>query len=157
MRIISLRQVQTDKDTRFTTELITNAGEDEDIPTGLECKEVGLVGIEIVSKQNLSWEIWFSSQPVTGSGIYFGNTNMDLDGYLGRYYFVSTDGKLTGDTVTSYYYSKELPSPMMLRDDTTADTKFNLHMRLVNRYATTKLATPDGDLIIRLALDTGEK
>ena len=155
MRTISVRQVQSDKDVQFTGAIAQNAGENEDFASGLELKECALVGIEVISKQNLDWEIWFSSKTCATN---FGNTDLDLDGYLGRCLFAVADGKQSTDSgVTSYYYSKEMASPIILRDDTTTNTKFNLHMRLVNRNATAKNAGATGEIVVKLAVDTGIK
>jgi len=153
MRIISLRQVKTGKTVQFTGSIAQNAGENEDFASGLMMKEAAVVGIQIISVQNLDWELWFSSQTCTT----FGNADLDLDGYLGRYLFAVADGKTSGDTPTSYYYNKELSSPLMIRDDTTTDSNFNLHIRLVNRNASAKNAGVTGYIVVKLVFDVGER
>lgn len=148
-----LYRVRTDKDVEFTGAILQNAAEEENIvlSSGLSGMngqaELILRGITIISDQNLAWELQFFSSDL------FQESNLDLDTFIARWSFAAADGVQIGATGTYEYYIDGLEIPLW-DDDRVAVTNAGvtgtgeLHVALVNRSATSKIAGATGEIVV---------
>jgi hypothetical protein len=149
-RIIEL--LRTDKDVHFTGAIAQNAGENEDIVTNYHAKECLLMSLSMIADQNLDYELhfWKDAQK---TGV-FGTADIDSDRYLGFFSFPASGAKQVGEAgISSYYYHQTLTSPFRLKDETTTTDRFNVHVRLMNRSATSKNAGATGEIVLCLHAD----
>lgn len=98
--------------------------------------------IRIVSVQNLAWELelWGSSAAASA--------NPDTEFFMAKYAFLAIDGtQATGDTLFHYY----IPDWDVCYED--RDKLGLVHLRLVNRDVTGKLANAAGGVAIELTME----
>jgi hypothetical protein len=133
-------RIRTDKDVQFTGALVTNATENEDIVVGFAEAELHLTltAITVVSDQNLAWELDFWDSSLFGS-----SSNMDADGFIGFWAFNATDAVRVAGAGSYRYYIDGLQIPL-----TDADKTATLHVGLVNRSATSKIAGASGEIVV---------
>ena len=133
-------RIVTDSASEFTGAIAQNAMETEAfaIPqaglVGMNGQvELTAVGLAIVSKENLSWELnfWADSN--------FDEATPNADKYLGRYGFVAGDGVQVAGAGLWRYYIDGLELPLW---DLDKDGK--LFLGLVNRSAAAKTAGVNG-------------
>ena len=134
-------KISSDKDLNFTTSLVTNAGEDEDL-TGLKSSAALITGISIVSDQNLDWDVQFYSTDG------FDDTDLDLDTFIGVFKFVASDGDQVGATGPYKYSTSSSSNRFIGIDYVDADETKELHVKLVNRSATSKNAGGTGEVVV---------
>jgi hypothetical protein len=150
---------RTDATVQWTGALATNAAATADItltsyPGYNGQIESILRGITVASVQNLAWEFdFFMSNTYQGS-----STNTDT--FIGRWSFAATDGVQIAATGDYLYYIDGLEIPLW-NTDTAAITGGNgavagtaqLHIALVNRSATSKIAGASGNITATLWLE----
>jgi hypothetical protein len=170
---------QTVSTVHYTGTIAQNAGATEDIlvtaaGAGVRCRIRSLC---VYSVQNLAWEIQFyGAEFATGSA-----ASIDSENFLGRWTFQVGDG-VQGPTDTAggsspanavggnyFYYIDGLDIAYEDRDTTPivglgpaqgaavtggAVGTSTLHMALVNRSATGKLAGGPGGIVIRVAVES---
>jgi hypothetical protein len=141
MARVDVFRVRSDKDTHFTTLLVTNAFEQEDIATGAGAKKFAILAVELLADQNLDWELWFWNKSTAE------DTDLDLDAYIGRVAIAVADHKQYGASGT-YYVNKELAAPIVYIDDDAPGTEPKLHVSLLNRSATSKNAGATGEVVL---------
>lgn len=149
-KIIPPRLIKTDKDSHFTGSLATNAMEFENI-TGLETNSCTIVQVEILSDQNLDWDVYFFAKDTAD------DTDLDLDEAIGRAKFVVADGEQIA-AAGPYRYSTATASGYSFRGVRYIDTDktHELHMGLVNRNATSKNAGATGEVVVRIVYEPDE-
>jgi hypothetical protein len=134
--------VRSDKDTHFTGAIVTDAGEAESI-TGLPAYKCVIEALNIISKENLAWEV----------ELYTKNTHddaadMDNDSYIGSVRFTAGDGKTDG----TYYKYSTANSVVNFRGvpyvDEDGEGSQELHAILRNRSAASKSAGAAGEAVI---------
>ena len=133
-------RIRTDKDVEFTGAIAQNAAENENIVVGWADANLNLTltGITVVSDQNLAWELDFWNSDAFGS-----SSNMDLDGWIGFWGWLATDGAQIAGTGNYRYYIDGLEIPLY-----DADGTGELHVSLVNRSATSKNAGASGEIVV---------
>lgn len=148
-RVASVRTVN------FLPALVTNAAQFEDLalPEGLGAGRVGrcrVRGIQIVSVQNLAWEVWLMDRTGGVAGV-----NCDTAPFRGRWSFVATDGKQIAGAGLFYYYIDGLDIPYQDLDGSNIPVPAStfLHLGLVNRDVTPKVINAGGELTIRCMLE----
>jgi hypothetical protein len=106
--------------------------------------QVRLNNIEIISDQNLAWEVWLWA---TSS---FNNNASDLDAVYpyGRWAFTAADGVQIAATGPFYYFISGLGVPYQ-----DGQNLSKLNVMLVNRSATSKNAGASGEIVIKFALE----
>ena len=136
----------TDKDVDFTGALAQNAAATASIavPQMPSSSQVRLNNIEIISDQNLAWEVWLWA---TSS---FNNNASDLDAVYpyGRWAFTAADGVQIAGTGPWYYFISGLGVPYQ-----DGQNLSKLNVMLVNRSATSKNAGASGEIVIKFALE----
>lgn len=154
MQAGNIVRVTSLKATHFTDALATNAGEYEDvqlpegIAAGRHCR-CRLRQIQVVSTENLDWEIWLLSK--TGGT----TADADTDPLLGFWSFVAADAKRVAGAGLFHYYIDGLDVPYedMDRGAGVAGTGGYLHTCLVNRSAAGKTAGAGGALTVRWGVE----
>jgi len=136
-------RVVTDSTVDFTGSIAQNAMATAAIslPAGLTGMngqvELALLGVVIVSKQNLAWELdfWGDSN--------YDEATPDADKYLGRWSFSSDVGLQIGGSGLYRYYVDGLEIPLW-----DLEKSGKLFVGLVNRSATTKTAGANGAVTV---------
>ncbi|HDY67399.1 MAG TPA: hypothetical protein ENH85_06395 [Candidatus Scalindua sp.] len=138
--------ISTDKDTHFTTELLTNAIEEEDISfpstwvtTGTQTVEIR--NITVQSDQQLQWDIQFYATDAHS------NTDLDLDKFVTNVNFATSDGVQNAGTAQFRYDKNPTFIPFMYTDE---DNTSEFHITLVNRDGTKKNAGASGEIVIKV-------
>ena len=142
-----LVKVRSDKDTHFTGAIAQNAQESEDIllpGTLASYARARLRSINIISDQNLSWEVWLFAKDTFIADV----ADLDLLFPRGRWRFDSGDGAQIAATGPYYYYIDGLDLPYQDEDMTQ-----ELHVMLVNRSATGKNAGATGEIVIEFQFE----
>ena len=134
-------KLSSDKDTHFSGALATNAGEDENL-TGLKNDAILITGITVVSDQNLDWDVQFYSTDG------FDDTDLDLDTFLGAFKFVAADGDQVAATGPYKYSTSSSSNRFIGIDYVDVDATKELHVKLVNRNATSKNAGATGEVVL---------
>lgn len=140
-------RVTSVKATHFIGALATDAGEYADITlpeaiaAGRHCR-ARLRQIQVVSTENLAWEIWLLSK--TGGT----TADADTDPVLGIWSFVAADAKRVAGAGLYHYYIDGLD--VAYEDVDRAGT---LHCCLVNRSVAAKSAGGAGALTVRFGLE----
>ena len=134
-----LEIIESDKNTHFTGAIIQNAKEDEDI-TGLKGNKYIIDNVAIQADQNLKFEVWFWSKDTKD------DTDLDIDTFLG---FVEIDLSTSGVRIggVNQYYDNKTGIQIMYEDK---DATNELHVSLLNRSSTTKLAGATGEVKITI-------
>lgn len=101
-----------------------------------------LRGIQIVSVENLSWEIWLFRNA------QYNTTDCDTNKALGRWSFVAATAVRIAGAGLYNYYIEGLQVPVHDEDGTS-----KVHMALINRSAASKTAGDAGELAISLTLE----
>lgn len=137
---------RTSASTQFREALAQNAA----LFLSLDVKGLGvgqrvdalLRGIQILSVENLAWEIWLfrNSQ--------FNNADADVNRAHGRWSFVAANAVRIGGAGLYNYYIEGLQVPVHDEDNTS-----RVHMALINRSAASKTAGDGGELAIALTLE----
>ena len=140
--------VRSDKDTDFTTEIVQNAGDPENLVLPGALSGVGgnarirIKNLAILSIENLAWEVWLFANDL------FQESNLDADRFLGFWTFAAADAKRIAATGTYYYYVEDLDIPYVDLDNTS-----ELHVMLVNRSAAAKTAGAAGYVVLDFAAE----
>ncbi len=136
----------SDKDTHFTTELVTNAIEEEDISfpadwvtAGIQAAEI--TNISVLSDQNLDWDIQFYA--TDGHG----NTDADLDTFITTLNFATGDGERNAGAGLFKYDANPSFVPFYYRDQ---DNSSEWHITLINRDGSTKNAGATGEIVVKI-------
>lgn len=146
----NLITVQSDKDDHFTGTIAQDAEERENfvLPQALgsanfKRSRSRLKSLHIASVQNLAWEIDFYGRDSFG-------TEADLDkmSFIARWGFQAADGLRIGGTGPYLYYIDGLDIPYEDADETG-----ELHVSLVNRSVTAKLAGATGEVVVAFVFD----
>lgn len=140
--------VRTLKGTHFTTELVQNAAENEDVV--LDGALAGVNGnarnivqtITVISDQNLAWEI-----ALYGKDTFAGGTDLDANTILCHHAFAAADGAQVGGAGSYVYFVDGLNLPYQDEDHSG-----ELHIQLINRSATSKNAAGTGEVVVQLWL-----
>jgi hypothetical protein len=144
---------RTDSAADFTAALAQNAGLflNKNLPNGVGTAPFWVQSIEIISVENLAWELWFFNKTTVALAA------TDLDGFRGRWSFQAADGvRIAG--AGNYHYSIDgLAIPVECSDYRlhTPDKYAQLHVALVNRSAAGKSADIAGAIVVQLALAGG--
>ena len=147
--------IRSDKDNHFTGAIIQNADEEENlahpsyagfpagqIPDGISRARLYIRELRVWSDQNLSWEVQFYSSDT------FENADADLDTFLGSFTFAVADGlQLAGAGLFRYSQTK---LELYYFD---ADNTGEIHVKLVNRSATSKNAGATGEVVVAIAVE----
>lgn len=139
--VSSVVKLSSDKDTHFTGALATNAGEDENI-TGLKNNAILITGIAVVSDQNLDWDVQFYATDG------FDDTDLDTDSFVGVFKFVAADGDQVAATGPYKYSTGSSSNRFIGIDYYDVDETKELHVKLVNRNATSKNAGATGEVVV---------
>jgi hypothetical protein len=143
-----IARIRTDKDVHFTGALATGAYEEENIETALSCKKMAVLQAEMLSDQNLDYELWFFSKDT------YDDVNLDDDAFLGKLDFdLATDGYQYGGS-GKYYLSHEYAQPLILIDDDVGSGQgAEIHVALMNRDAVSKAAGGTGEVVVILTVE----
>ncbi len=138
--------ISSDKDTHFTTQLVTNAVEEENISFPSAWVTAGIQTVEIrnitaQSDQNLQWDIQFYATDAHSS------TDLDLDKFVTTLNFATSDGIQNAGTAQFRYDKNPTFIPFMYTDE---DNSSEFHITLVNRDGTTKNADATGEIVIKI-------
>lgn len=142
--VVPVQWVRSDKDSHFTGSLAQNAGEDENL-TGLDSGSGSIEQVIILSDQNLAWEVQFYKTDG------FDDTDLDLDTYCGSVVFAQGDGRQVGGAGPYKYSSSYMVSPINFLNYKDDDKTSEMHIKLVNRSATSKNAGATGEVIVMVA------
>ncbi len=131
--------ISTDKDTHFTTQLATNAVEEEDIGFPSDWATAGIQIVEIrnltvESDINNQWDIQFYATDAHS------NTDLDLDKFITNINFATGDGVRNAGAGQWRYDKNPTFTPFFYTDE---DNTSEFHITLVNRDGTTKETTDD--------------
>lgn len=147
-----LFKIRTDKDAEFTGAIAQNAGEDENLTfPGYASAAIGNLEaqarfwvreLRIWSDQNLSWEVQFYSKDI------FDDTDADLDTFLGAHQFAVADGLQIGGSGLYRYVATGLS--LFVKD---GDGTGEVHVKLVNRSATSKNAGATGEVVLEIGAE----
>lgn len=136
----------TDKDVDFTGALAQNAAATASIsvPQLPSSAQVRLNNLEIISDENLAWEVWLWA---TSS---FNTNASDLDALYpyGRWGFTAADGVQIAGTGPWYYFIPGLGVPYQ-----DGQNLSKLNIMLINRSAASKTAGANGEIVIKFALE----
>ena len=148
MRSVDRHEIATVEGTHFTGALALNASKVEHVPLRrdlwgamLNCPLI-VKAVTILSVQNLAWEI-----QIRRSATHTAN-DPGADAFLARWTFAATDA-VQNDGAGDYLYYID-GNDQCYRDD---DTSGLLHLVLVNRSATAKLAGATGNIVVRLNVE----
>lgn len=137
--------ISTDKDVHFTTELIADAVEEENISfpsawvtTGIQTVEIR--NLTVQSDQNIQWDIQFYATDAHS------NTDLDLDKFVTNVNFGTGDGVTNAGTGQYRYDKNPTFIPFMYTDE---DNSSEFHITLVSRGAT-KNAGATGEIVIKI-------
>ncbi len=138
--------ISSDKDTHFTTQLVTNAIEEEDISFPSDWATAGIQTVEIrnitaQSDQNLQWDIQFYATDAHS------NIDLDLDKFITTLNFATSDGIQNAGTAQFRYDKNPTFTPFFYTDE---DNSSEFHITLVNRDGTTKNADGTGEIVIKV-------
>lgn len=141
----SLRYFSSDKDSHFTGALIQNAIENESINFPADwrtcAKQKCIISeLSLQSDQNLDWELilWSTSD--------YSDTDLDLDKIIARISMpMSSAERVAGSG--QYYYKNPLEQSIGYVDE---DNDGKLHIGLVNRDITDKIAGGTGEVVVRV-------
>lgn len=156
MQLGRLIIVDTDPATQFESAIAQNAEEREDwvpdaaLSASPDCRG-RVVGISIISDQQLAWELNFWSRVAQSAA-----TTVALDSFLGRWAFAAADGLQIAGAGSFRYSIFGLDLTVIDEDplaDRTAPYPGRLHVSLVNRSATSKNAGGTGEFKLRLFID----
>jgi hypothetical protein len=128
--------IRSDITAHFTGALITNAMESETIAfpqTIAGTNEVIIEGIILQSIQNLDWDVFM------WTSIEYDNTSLNVDSFLDYITLPSSMGKSIGGAGQYYYSATGLQTRYKDLDGTK-----KLHISIVNRSATSKIAGANG-------------
>lgn len=133
-------QFNSDVDTDFTAAITANDGADANL-AGLTANVGFVTGIEILSQQNLAWDVFLFGSDT------FGDADYDLDTYLSHTSFDATDAvTIANDQPTMYRYSlTNLKIPY-----TDLDESNELHVKLVPRGGNKLASGAGGDVVVKL-------
>lgn len=157
MQIGQLILSQTDPATQFTEALAQNAYATVSLAAGATIGKIDpgvsaapsvksrLQSIAVQSVQNLAWEVWLWRSAQFNLSL----TDPSLNHPAGRWSFLESDAVRLGATPAGlyYYYIEGLDHFYVDADNTS-----KLHVMLVNRSATPKLADASGAIGITFAL-----
>ena len=108
-----------------------------------ELYDMVIEAITLQSDQNLDWEVWLWSS--SGAN----DTTLDDDAFVDQFNFPAPTGvRIAG--AGQYYYNCPVNNRRVPYRD--ADNSSRVHIGLVNRSATAKLAGATGEVKIRLAV-----
>lgn len=153
-QIISLT---TDPAAHYTDGIAQNAQDLEDLALdlsicGTPTARCRIVGLSVVSVQNLDWELWLWRK-AAGAGAGIG-----ADSFIGYWSFLGANAKQIGGAGRYYYFIPGLDIPYT--DEDTRDERPDplapvgrIHLGLVNRSAVAKLAGDAGMIKITLLVD----
>ncbi|MCK4960475.1 MAG: hypothetical protein KAT00_13775 [Planctomycetes bacterium] len=134
------------KGTHFTGAIVLNAIESESLNFPTDWQTLGvekciIEGLSIQSDQNLEWDvyIWNTSD--------YNSTDLDAAKLVDQINYASTAGKRIAGANQYFYASPTLEVPYEDKDKTS-----KLHLSLVNRSATAKIAGASGEIVLRLTL-----
>lgn len=135
----TIRHIDSDKDTHFTTAIAQNAIETEDI-TGLSANRITITGVSVQTKEAKSYRIWlFGTDGHT-------DTDIDVDEFITSIAAdMVTDGEQVAG-VNQYYYSK---MDLNIGYEDIDSTK-ELHIALQNLDAGAKTAGAAGAVKIKV-------
>ncbi len=138
--------ISSDKDIHFTTELATNAIEEEDISFPSDWVTAGIQTVEIrnitaQSDQNLQWDIQFYATDAHS------NTDLDLDKFVTNLNFVTGDGIQNAGAAQFRYDKNPAPEPFLYTDE---DNSGEFHITLANRDGTTKNSGATGEFVLKI-------
>ncbi len=137
--------LDSDKDTHFSGIIATNAIENESIDFPSDFKNAGIQKIfihqiSLQSEQNLDWDFIFWS-----SKDFADTSDLDADSFI-----IGIDSVMdAGDAVriagaNQYYYTYEPTQPIAYTDK---DNTSKLHVGLLDRHGTNKLASDNGGAV----------
>lgn len=143
MRSLASHILRTDKALHFTTAIVADAADWENVLIDTGVNKLAILGVAIVGKEAVDFDLYIYSQddqatadPATDDFI----AKVDLD--------LSTSGTQIGGAGL-YRYDTQLPAPIMYEDE---DRSGELHLGLVPRVAG-KSANPTGELVIVFTYD----
>jgi len=144
---------RTDSGVDFLAALAQNAAifANLALPGGIGIAPFWVQSLEIISVENLAWELWFFNRTTTAVP-----ADPDDDGFRGRWSFQAADGVRIGGAGTYHYAIDGLAIPVECSDYRLHPGSYaELHMALVNRSAAGKSADGAGAIMIQLALGGG--
>lgn len=133
---------------QFRSALAQNAG--ENLSLDLAAQKLATVGqrvdvliksIQIISTEDLQWELWFWGRNT------FNTADPDTNTFRGKWWFAVSGSRIAASGLYIYYVDGLL-IPYQDLDQTT-----KLHMTLVNRSAAAKSADAAGALRVQLGLE----
>ena len=147
--MLRIEYIESDKDNHFTGALTTNSMEVESLSfpsdwSTTERHECIIEGITLQSDQNLEWDVFIWAKSTAED-----TSDIDLDEYLDFFNFVKTTGKQIAGSNQYYYPSLSNNVRVPYRDK---DLSSKIHVGLVNRSATAKLAGATGEVKIRIVV-----
>lgn len=142
----------TDPSAQFRGALTTGSGADLDLVLPSSLKGINgnaraqLRSLTIISIQNLAWELWLwgsTTHTTLTAGVTSAGSNV-----IGRWTFAATDAVQDNNTGDFVYYIDGLDVPYV-----DLDNSGKLHLTLINRSVTSKLANDAGAIQVRGRLD----
>lgn len=154
--------VRSDKDDHFTEAIVQNAEERENIlmASALNGRS-RIVGIRLISIQNLAWELMLWSKD-SFSGPAAPGTDPDLNTFLGKWLFTAGDGSQVAAAGAYHYYIDGLDIAYGDLSHSWATTEAKktgvptgpaLHVSLLNRSAVAKIAGLAGAIVAEFLVE----
>jgi hypothetical protein len=120
-------------------------------PPGVGEEPYLVQSVEIISMENLAWELWFFNKAMASIPVVPGT-----DWFRGRWSFQASDAVRVGAAGVYHYSIDGLAIPSECSDYDGHPNKYaQLHMALVNRSAASKTADDPGALVVQLILNAG--
>ena len=145
----TIEAIDSDKDTHFTGALAQNAIENENIsfPTDFSLPQINKIAIHqisIQSDQALNWDL------ILWSGDGFANTtDIDSDAHIVNNSFLASEATQIAGSNQSYYNYNPV-TPILYIDK---DNSGELHVGLINRSITAKIAGATGEIKVRFMVE----
>lgn len=137
--------IRSDKDSHFTTQLVTGAIETENLSFVLNDKLAkGIIReIRVISDQNLAWEVQIHFKDTFASA-----TDADLDTFVFAKRFATGDGYQNAGAGPYRYVCSGLDVAYHDKDRTG-----EVHVAVLNRSATTKNSGATGECVVEIEME----